>query len=50
MKTHRCDEFEEAVAGMWSGNEDWRIYGKKLIVRDEYNIKIRYCPFCGEKL
>jgi len=50
MKEHRCDDFNTAVAGMWSDNEDWRIYGKKLIVRNEYNVKIKFCPFCGEKL
>jgi hypothetical protein len=50
MKEHRCVEFKKAVAGLWSDNDDWEIKGKNIIARGEYMIRIKYCPFCGEKL
>ena len=57
MKTHRCEEsltakifiwYEEKTSVWWlfkpAHDFDWDVYHLSVIT------KIRFCPFCGEKL
>ena len=53
MKYHQCIKplFKDLWEIVYVGNEsDWDSSRWEINVNGEYEIKIKFCPFCGEEL